>query len=918
MKKILLIFTLLAVGTAWLRAEVSIVPMPRKCVEKKGVFRVNEKTVISLSVDNDEMRRAVSFWNGLFRQSAGFELKVSLDSRLSDVIRCRIDGSLPGNGAYRLKVTPSSVRVAAGSAAGIFYAFQTLRQLLPPAIEGRGGGDAVVEWTIPCVEIEDAPSFAYRGLMLDVSRHFIPKEDVKRHIDLMAFHKLNVLHWHLTDDQGWRIEIKKYPKLTSVGACRPKTIKGYMWNNPTEWDTERYDGYYTQEDVKEIVEYARSRFVEVIPEIEMPGHSVAALAAYPQYSCSGGPFEVEGRWGVFNDVYCTKEETFTFLQDILDEVIALFPSDYVHLGGDEVPRIRWKNCVHCQRRMVDEHLSGEAELQTYFMNRVEGYLNGKGKKIIGWDEILEGGISHRATVMSWRGEKGGISAAQAGYDVIMSPNGYMYFNCIQSKGQKIGNPKRVISLEKVYNYHPVPEVLSEDEACHIKGVQANLWTEYVSTLDEMEQMLYPRVAALSEVAWSRREDKDYARFCLRLQRILAHYDKLGVDYYQECPQKACEAGRVDMEIVRRGESAFPSGFSAFSLEGHFVWCGSAIRAEEDGKYYLFYSAMESGKDNPPFMDAWLLGSKIGVAVSDSPYGGYRQVGFVYNKDGYRPDDSAWDSQTVSNTHIKRFNGKYYLYYCGSSDPGAGARVRGKLGRRDCIQQNQKIGVLCFETIRDLLEGNYTCNEHPLLVPRTRVKADNVLEPSPEGTRPLPDNLIVVNPSVVYHPVEQKYYMYFKGNVYDPTWRGVHGVAVSDRPEGPFTALDTPVFIFDTGDGRKLNAEDPFVWYHQGDRCFYAVFKDFTGAFTRGRPGLAIMYSQDGLHWSLPAHSLFMDKSIVLKDGTCVDVDRLERPQLLLDGNDDPVALYAACSITPLNPKRDGSSFNIQIPLRPAE
>ena len=325
--------------------------------------------------------------------------------------------------------------------------------------------------------------------------------------------------------------------------------------------------------------------------------------------------------------------------------------------------------------------------------------------------------------------------------------------------------------------------------------------------------------------------------------------------------------------------------------------------------------MESGKNHPPFGDAWVLGSKIGVAVSDSPYGNYQQIGFVYNKDGYRPDSSAWDAQTVSNTHIKRFNGKYYLYYCGSSDPGSDACIRGKLSRRDRIQQNQKLGVICFNTIQDLLEGRFTCNEQPLLTPRTRVKADNVLNPSPAGTPVRPDNLIMVNPSVVYQPFEKKYYLYFKGNVYDPTWRGVHGVAIADNPEGPFTVQDDYVFEFDTGDNQqKLNAEDPFVWYHRKDRCFYAVFKDFTGAFTKGKPGLALMYSVDGLHWKLPEHSLFMDKAITLKDGTRVNVDRLERPQLLLDENDNPIALYAACAITPVNPKQDGSSFNIQIPV----
>lgn len=392
------------------------------------------------------------------------------------------------------------------------------------------------------------------------------------------------------------------------------------------------------------------------------------------------------------------------------------------------------------------------------------------------------------------------------------------------------------------------------------------------------------------------------------------FEEMGCSLPEDWSQHTYQAGPVDMEVVQRGDSEFPVGFSAFSLEGHFVWCGSAIRAEEDGRYYLFYSAMESGTGHPPFVDAWLLGSKIGVAVSDSPYGGYKNIGFVYNKDGYTPDRSSWDAQTVSNTHIKRFNGKYYLYYCGSVDPGENARIKGTLSKRDRIQQNQKLGVLCFNSIKDLLEGKYTCNEQPLLIPRSRVKPNNVLEPSPEGTAVKPDNLIMVNPAVVYCPANRKYFLYFKGNVYDPGWRGVHGVAISDEPAGPFRVLDDNVFEFETGTDQKLNAEDPYVWYHRKDRCFYAVFKDFTGGFTQGKPGLAIMYSKDGLHWELPEHSLFMNKEIILKNGEHVDVDRLERPQLFLDENDDPIVLYSACSITPLNQKKDGSSFNIQIPV----
>lgn len=399
-----------------------------------------------------------------------------------------------------------------------------------------------------------------------------------------------------------------------------------------------------------------------------------------------------------------------------------------------------------------------------------------------------------------------------------------------------------------------------------------------------------------------------------MKRSLLVFAALASALTPAAAQPVCEAGAVDLRIERRDDSVFASGFSAFALEGHFVWCGSAIRAEEDGRYYLFYSAMESGGEHPPFVDAWVLGSKIGVAVSDTPAGGFEDLGFFFNADGYSPDGGSWDAQSVSNTHIRRFGGRYYLYYCGGADPGEEAPVRGRLSRRDRIQQSLKIGVLSFDSMADLLAGRFERSEAPLLAPRTRVKSDNVLDPSPEGTVAGPDNLIVVNPSVVRNPSDGKYYLYFKGNVYDPHWRGVHGVAVSDSPAGPFEVRDEPVFEFDAGEGRKLSAEDPFVWYHPGDRCFYAVFKDFTGDFTGEEPGLAIMTSTDGLRWTLPDRPLFMRREILLRSGERVAVDRLERPQLLLDANGDPQVLFAACSVVDPNPRRDGCTFNVQIPI----
>ena len=536
MKKEILIILVLLTSLISMHAAnltsppISIVPRPAQVVPGEGNFTFSSQTLFS--VENHEQAVIVRNFINLLKRSSGITSQLAIGGSEKSHVCFTTDSSLKSE-AYQLAVTPEQIQVKASDIKGFFYALQTIRLLLPSAVEGNQQAKNI-RWSIPAVTIQDEPRFGYRALMLDAARFFIPKENVLRIIDCMGMLKINTLHFHLTDDNGWRLEIKKYPRLTEVGAWRVNRmdVPFYFRRNAEPGEPTPIGGFYTQEDIKEVVAYAKKRFVEIIPEIEMPGHSVAALTAYPEYSCTGGPFEVEGRWGVFNDIYCTKESTFTFMQDILDEVVELFPSSYIHLGGDEAPRIRWKNCVHCQERMKQEHLTKEAELQTYFINRIENYLNTKGKKIIGWDEILEGGILQRATVMSWRGEKGGIHAAKAGYDVIMSPNIYMYFNCLQSKvnEKKIGNPNRVITLEKVYNYHPVPEVLSADEAKHIKGVQANLWTEYMSALDEMEYMLYPRVAALSEVAWSKKENKDYGRFCTRLESIRRHYDVLGVNY----------------------------------------------------------------------------------------------------------------------------------------------------------------------------------------------------------------------------------------------------------------------------------------------------------------------------------------------------------------------------------------------------
>ncbi len=533
MKRSLIIAVVLSVFIPQIlfAGQLAVIPVPTKCVQKKGEFTVNERTGIVLFDDSKEMQNAVRVFKELFSAVAGYSLPVSIAEIKKNVIECHINPNLKDDESYRMKIRPSKIVLEAKTVTGIFYGFQTLRQLLPAEIESKSKLGQEVKWSIPCADIEDTPKFSYRGLMLDVSRHFKSVQDIKRSIDLMAFHKLNVLHWHLTDDQGWRIEIKKYPKLTEAGGFRDKTIIGHASNRPYQWEVSRYGGFYTQEEIKEVVAYAQERFVTIIPEIEMPGHCVAALTAYPEYSCTGGPFEVEGRWGVFNDVYCAKEETFKFLEDVLDEVVRLFPSKYVHIGGDEVPKMRWERCAACQKRMIEKNLPDEEHLQSYFINRMESYLNSKGKAIIGWDEILEGQLSKSATVMSWRGIKGGVRAAKEGRDVILSPNSHFYFNHYQldPKTEPLSNTGYT-PLEKAYNFNPLPEELSTNEQKHIIGVQANLWTEYMDSQEKTDYFLYPRVAALAEVGWGQPRNKDFMGFYQRLLHIEKHYDIMGVNY----------------------------------------------------------------------------------------------------------------------------------------------------------------------------------------------------------------------------------------------------------------------------------------------------------------------------------------------------------------------------------------------------
>ncbi len=521
-------------------AAYPLVPAPRSLAPREGAFVLDDATSIVLqgAATRADVRAMVERWAGPIRVAAGVPLRIVTAAPERNVVVVRLDAGAtlagdrwsPGDESFVLDIANERVRLSARDAPGLFYALQSLRQLLPAAVERGRRVAPGVTFAWPALQIEDAPRFAYRGMHLDVGRHFFPVEFIKRYIDLLALFRFNAFHWHLTEDQGWRIEIKKYPRLTEVGAYRRETILGRNFD-PYVGDGVPYGGFYTQDEVRDVVAYARDRHITVIPEIEMPGHSVAALAAYPELACTPGPFNVATRWGVFEDIYCPSERTFAFLEDVLTEVMALFPSRYIHIGGDEAPKARWEASSLAQEVMRREGLADAHELQSWFIRRIERFLLANGRRLIGWDEILEGGLAPEATVMSWRGVEGGIAAAREGHDVIMTPNSHVYFDHYQ--GDRAQEPLAIggfSPLEKVYAFEPVPEALTESEARRVLGAQGNVWTEYMKTSDRVEYMAFPRMLALAEVLWSPREHRDWTGFMTRLGPQLERLSVLGVDY----------------------------------------------------------------------------------------------------------------------------------------------------------------------------------------------------------------------------------------------------------------------------------------------------------------------------------------------------------------------------------------------------
>jgi len=517
MIRVFLLFFSMVSTAAFAQKVLNLIPYPQKVQMNDGNYMISGTLILNDNLPKEETE--------YFKKKMGSDLKFQNSwesgARLVYTQLPNADASDHLKEFYSLKITSEQILIQSYTKQGYFLALQTLIQLVR---QYKDSGK------IPAVTIEDQPEFAWRGMHLDVCRHFFTVEEVKKYIDYLAMYKLNTFHWHLTDDQGWRIEIKKYPKLTQAGAKRKESMTGAYADNT--FDGKPYGPYfYTQDQIRDVVKYAAGRHITVVPEIEMPGHALAALAAYPDLACTAGPFEPATKWGVFDDVFCPKEETFRFLQDVLDEVITLFPSQYIHIGGDECPKTRWKECAHCQELIKKNNLKDEHGLQSYFIHRIEKYVNSKGRKIIGWDEILEGGLAPNAAVMSWTGIKGGIEAAKSGHFAVMTPGAYCYFDHYQGDPQTEPNAFGGFTpLDKVYSYHPIPEELNKDQAKYIMGVQANLWTEYILDFKQVEYMIFPRLMALSEVAWGTADPAHYKEF---EGRVISHFkilDEMGVNY----------------------------------------------------------------------------------------------------------------------------------------------------------------------------------------------------------------------------------------------------------------------------------------------------------------------------------------------------------------------------------------------------
>jgi hexosaminidase len=513
-------------------SAISVIPQPVSVTPRAGRFSVTPRTVIATTRANAAIGRQLAAY---LEPATGFALRVQTTGAVSrNSITLLRDRTLErlGPEGYILDVRPTRVVLKAPELAGLFYGIQTLRQLLPADIF-RDAPAGRTDWSMPAALIEDVPRFPWRGAHLDVGRHFMPKEFVKKYIDLLALHKLNTFHWHLTEDQGWRLEIRQYPRLAEIGAWRKETLVGRPTTTGVrQFDGIRHGGFYTQEDAREVVAYAKARFVNVVPEIEMPGHAMAAIAAYPEIGVTGEPVEVANTWGIFSDILNAEPSTVRFMQNVLDEVLKIFPSRYIHVGGDEADKAKWKATPRIQARIKELALADEHELQSWFVRQMDTFLTSHGRRLVGWDEILEGGLAENAVVMSWRGTKGGIAAARAGHDVVMAPTTHTYLDYYQVKDQT-NEPLAIggfLPLETVYSFEPIPEELEPQYHKHVLGGQGQVWTEYLPNPKKVEYMAFPRLTALAEAVWTAKARRDYADYLGRLGAHLPRLQMLDVNF----------------------------------------------------------------------------------------------------------------------------------------------------------------------------------------------------------------------------------------------------------------------------------------------------------------------------------------------------------------------------------------------------